>query len=155
MVRKILTQGISIFQVTFVEESILNLPFPLPPLRNGLKLIRVNSINAFKQELSLIHLLENFIFKIFDPEGLKLFIRLRLGFSHLSENQFRHNFQECLNALCTCGLESRNSSHYLLHCHYNIPFRSDLTNSVKTFAVDFESLPGNKNVKILLYGNCR
>ena len=156
MVRKILTQGISIFQVTFTEESILNLPFSLPILRNGSTSIRVNSINAFKQELLLlIHLLENIIFNIFDPEGLKLFTRLRLGFSHLNANRFRHNFQECLNALCTCGLETRNSSHYLLHCHYNIPFRIDLTNSVKTFYVDFESLPGNKNVEILLYGDCR
>ena len=58
MVRKMLTQGISIFQITFVEESILNLPFSLPPLK---------SINSFKQELlPLIHLLENIIFNIFD-----------------------------------------------------------------------------------------
>ena len=155
MVRKLLTQEISIFQVTFVKERILNLPFSLPPLRNG-SLIRANSIHAFKQELlPLIHLLENFIFNIFGPEALKLLTRLCLGFSHLNENRFRHNFQECLNALCTCGLETRNSSHYLLHCHYNIPFRIDLTNSVKTFDVDFESLPGNKNVEILLYGDCR
>ena len=97
MVRKILTQGISIFQVTFTEVSISNLPFSLPILRNGSTSIRVNSINAFKQELLLlIHLLENIIFNIFDPEGLKLFTRLRLGFSHLNENRFRHNFQECL-----------------------------------------------------------
>ena len=110
MVKKILTQGISIFQVTFVEERILNLPFLLPPLRNGSTLIRVNSINAFKQELSpLIHLLENIIFNIFDPEGLKLFTRLRLRFSQLNENRFRHNFQECVNALFTCGLETGNS----------------------------------------------
>ena len=119
-------------------------------------MIRVNSINAFKQELlPLIHVLENIIFNIFDPEGFKLFTRLRLGFSHLNENRFRHNFQECLNALCICGLETGNSSHYLLHCHYNIPFRTDLTNSVKTFVVDFESLPGSKNVELLLYGDCR
>ena len=99
--------------------------------------------------------LENFIFNIFDPEGLKLFTRFRLGFSHLNENRFRHNFQECLNAFCICGLETRNSSHYLLHCHYNIPFRIDLTNSVKTFVDDFESLPGSKSVETHLYGDCR
>ena len=92
-----LTQGISIFRVTCVEESILNLPFSQPPLRNGSTAIRVNSINAFKQELlPLIYLLKNFIFNIFHPEGLKLSTRLRLGFSHLNENRFRHNFQECL-----------------------------------------------------------
>ena len=154
MVSKTLTWGTSIFQVTFVEKSVLNLRFSLPPLRNGSTLIRVNSINAFKQELlHLIHLLENIIFNIFDQEGLKLFTRLRLGVSHLNENHFRHNFQECLNALCSCGTETGNSSHY--HCHYNIPFRIDFTNSVKTFVVDFESLPGSKNVEILLYWDCR
>ena len=59
-------------------------------------------------------------------------------------------------ALCTCGLETGNSSHYLLlFCHYNIPFRIDLTNSAKNFVVDFEPLPGSKNVEILLYGDCR
>ena len=134
MVRKILTQVISTFQVTFGEESILNLSLSLPPLRNGSTFIRVNSINAFKQELlPLIHLLENFIFNIFDPEGLKLFTPLGLGFSPLNRNCFGHNFQEYLSALCTCGLERRNSSHYLLHSYYNIPFRIDLTNSLKTF----------------------
>ena len=35
MIKNILTQGISIFQVRFVEESILNLPFSLSSLRNG------------------------------------------------------------------------------------------------------------------------
>ena len=77
-------------------------------------MIQVNSINAFKQELlSLIRLLENMIFNIFDAEGLKLLTRLRLGFSHLNENRFQHNFQECLNALCICSLETENSFYYL------------------------------------------
>ena len=89
MVRKILTQELSTFQVTIVEESILNLLFSLPPLRNSSTLIGINSINAFKQKrLPLIRLLENIIFNIFDPEGLKLFSRLRLGFSHLNEIRF-------------------------------------------------------------------
>ena len=119
-------------------------------------MIPVNSINAFKQELLLLfRLLENIISSIFNPEGLKLLTRLRLGFSHLNENRFRHNFQECLNALCTSTLQTENSSHSLLHCHHNIFFRNDLTNSVKTFAVDFERLPGSKNVEIRLYGDSR
>ena len=94
-------------------------------------MIRVNSINAFKQELlPSIRLLKNIIFNIVDPEGLKLFTRLRLGFSPLNENRFRQNFQKCLNALYTCHLEKENSANYLLHCNHNIPFRIDLTNSV-------------------------
>ena len=106
-----MTQGIFTFQVTIVEGSILNLLFSLPPLRNGSTLIGINSINVLKQKrLPLIRLLENIIFNIFDPEGLKLFSRFRLGFSHLNENRFRQNFQKCLPALYTCGLETENSS---------------------------------------------
>ena len=125
-------------------------------MRNGSTLIGVNSINTFKQELlPLIHLSENIIFNIFDSEGFKLFTRLRLGFRYLNENRVRQSFQKCLKALYTCGLEIENSCNYLLHCNHNILFRIDLTNSVKTFVVDFESLPGSKTVAILLYGDSR
>ena len=117
-------------------------------------MIGVNSINTFKQELlPLICLSENVIFNIFAPEGLELFTRLLLGFRYLNENRFRQSFQKCLKALYACGLETENSCNYLLHCNHNIPFRIDLTNSVKTFVVDFESLPGSKTVSILLYGD--
>ena len=51
---------------------------------------------------------------IFDPIGLKLLTRLRLGCSHLSH----HNFQDCLNPLCSCSLEIEDTVHYLLHCHH-------------------------------------
>ena len=30
---------------------------------------------------------------------------LRLGFSHLNENRFRHNFKDYKNCLCSCSLE--------------------------------------------------
>ena len=84
------------------------------------------TINAFKQKLlSFILPLENSIFNISDPEGLKLPTRLRLGFSHLNENRSRHNFQECVNPLCTCRLKTENISHYLLHCHHDTPFRTE------------------------------
>ena len=56
------------------------------------------TIYAFKQKrFHFILSLENSIFSIFDPEGLKLLTGLRLGFSHLNEHRFRHNFQKCLN----------------------------------------------------------
>ena len=99
--------------------------------------------------MPFIRPLKNSIFNIFDPEGLKLFARLRHGFSHLNEHRFRHNFQECLNPLCTCSLETENTSHYLLHCHHDTPFRTNLTNSLNTFVVDVESLSDRKKVETL------
>ena len=50
-----------------------------------------------------------------------------------------------------CNLETENA--YLSHCHHNALFRTDLTNSVKTLVVDFESLSDSKKVEILLYGD--
>ena len=38
--------------------------------------------------------IQNSIFKIHDPLGIKLLTRLRLGLSHLNEHRFRHNFQD-------------------------------------------------------------
>ena len=84
---------------------------------------------------------------IFHPEGLKLLTCFPLGFSHLNEHHFWHNFQECLNPLCMCSLETENTSQYLLHCHYHTLFYTDL--------VDFESLSDCKKVEILLYGDSR
>ena len=51
-----------------------------------------------------------------DFEGLKLLTRMRLGLSHLADHKFRHNFQDCLNPICSCGQEIETTSHFLLHC---------------------------------------
>ena len=90
-----------------------------PSIRNS------ETINAFNQKLlPFILPLENGIFNIFDPEELKLLTRLRLGFSNLNEHRFRHDFQECLNPLLRCSLETKNNSHCLLHCRHNTSFRT-------------------------------
>ena len=77
------------------------------------------SIAIFKSRLlSLIHPSQSNVYNIFDPIGLKLLTRLQLGFSHLNEHKFRHNFQDCLNPLCLCSLETEDTIYYLLHCQY-------------------------------------
>ena len=159
--RRKLFSSDKVFQVTIVEQSILNLLSFLPHLRNG-----SGTIKAFKQKiLPFIHRLENSILKIFNPERLKLVTPLRLDFSQLNEHHFGHNFQEFLNSLCTCRLETKNTSYYLLHYHHNTAFCTDLTNSVKAFVVvyvspyqigkklkfsDMEPL-GEMIIKIILY----
>ena len=57
------------------------------------------------------------LFSIHHPVGVKLLVRLRLGFSHLREHKFRHHFHDTLNPLCPCSLEPETTSHYLSHCH--------------------------------------
>ena len=85
------------------------------------------SISIFKSRLlSFIRPLESNVYNIFDPIGLKFLTRLRLDFRHLNEHRFRHNFQDCMNPLCSCSLEIEDTSHYLLHCHYFCQYRIDL-----------------------------
>ena len=76
---------------------------------------------------SSCHISKNLILKFIRPEpnrisstqnfeGLKLLTRMRLGLSHLADHKFRHNFQDCLNPICSCGQEIETTSHFLLHC---------------------------------------
>ena len=72
------------------------------------------SISIFKSTLyllSFIRPIQSNIFNIFDLQVLKLLTLLRLGFSHLNKHRFRHNFQECMNQVCSCSLEIKNTSH--------------------------------------------
>ena len=34
----------------------------------------------------------------------------------MGEHKFKHNFQDCLNPICSCGLDIESTSHFLLHC---------------------------------------
>ena len=44
--------------------------------------------------------------------GIKLLTRLRLSFSLLHENRFRHNFKNTLNFLCSCITEPATTTHF-------------------------------------------
>ena len=63
------------------------------------------SISVFKNRLlAFIRPVENSVFNIYELNGLKLLTRLRLGLTHLNEHRFRHNFENCVNPLCSCSL---------------------------------------------------
>ena len=57
-----------------------------------------------KKLLAFIRPVGNSMYGIYDPFGVKLINRLRLGFSHLREHKFRHNFADTVNPLCSCTL---------------------------------------------------
>ena len=93
--------------------------------------------------------IQNSIFKIHDPLGIKLLTRLRLGLSHLNEHRFRHNFQDCLNPLCSCSLEVESTVHYFLHCHYFIQYQNTLLDSVEIILNDDSNITDDSFVNIL------
>ena len=106
------------------------------------------SVSLFKSRLLSLH-------NIFHPKALKFLTRLRLGFSHLNEHRFRHNFQDCLNPLCSCSLKIEDTSHYPLHCHHFSQHRVDLMNCVKSVCDNFEFMPDNVKEDLLLLGDSR
>ena len=64
---------------------------------------------------------------------LKLLTRLRLGPSHFNEHRFNHNFQSCINLLCSCSFAIESTSHFLLnYCHFS-NVCSTLLNSITEF----------------------
>ena len=90
-------------------------------------------------------------YKIHNPIGLKFLNRLRLGLSHLNEHKFKHDFQDCINPLCSCSLGIESLSHFFLHCHC-------FTNICATFLDDLQpvdrnipSFSDNELVDLLLY----
>ena len=115
-----------------------------------------DSISLFKSRLlSFIRPVQNKIYNIFDPQGLKFLTRLHVGLSHLNVHRFRHNFQDCLNPLCSCSLEIEDTAHYLLHCHHFSTQRANLMNSVKLAFQNFEFLSENNKKDLLLFGDSR
>ena len=78
----------------------------------------MTSYTAFKNALlSFIWPKHVNTFGMHNPNGLQLLTRLWLGFSHLNEHKFRHNFRDFFYLQCECNLEAETTSHFLLRCH--------------------------------------
>ena len=109
------------------------------------------SVAIFKSRLqSFIRPIQSDVYHIFDPMGLKFLTHLRLDLSHLNERRFRHNFQDYLNPLCSCSLQTEDTKHYLLHYHHFSQYHIDLINSVKYAFGGFDSLSDNAKKDLLL-----
>ena len=61
--------------------------------------------------MKLIRTSPSNVFNCDNYKGIRLITRLRVGMS-----QFKHNFQNCLNPYCSCGLDIECTSHFFLHC---------------------------------------
>ena len=92
----------------------------------------MTSYAAFKNALlSFIRPKHVDTFGIHNPNGKEMLTRLRLGFSHLNQHKFRHNFRDFLNPLCECKLEPEATSHFLLRCHLFQVERTTFLNDIK------------------------
>ena len=100
--------------------------------------------------LKIIRPVSNPVYNIQNCIGLKLLMRLRLGLSHLNEQRVNHNFQNCINPLCTCSLEVKSKVHFLMHCHHYHNIRVKLLNSLEVIDTTLLMLSEEQLNKVLL-----
>ena len=84
--------------------------------------------------------------------GLKLLRRLRIGFSHLKEHKFKHNFQDSVDPLCSCGNDIESTVHFFLHCPNFTTQRQTLLNKLKSINASIMTENENSVVRMLLFG---
>ena len=100
------------------------------------------SLALFKKSiLQFIPPTPNRTFKCYNPIGIKLITRLRLGLCHLKDHKFKHNFLDCLNPICCCGKGIENTVHYLLHCPISSDERSIFFHNIRS--IDENVLSGS------------
>ena len=74
-------------------------------------------LEIFKKTLlNFIRRNSNNVRNINNPLELKLLTRLRIGFSHIKEHKFKHNFQDSVDPLCSCGNDIESTVHFFLYC---------------------------------------
>ena len=56
------------------------------------------------------------VYTIHNQFGIVLLIRIRVGFSHLKEHIFNHNFQVTVYSMCTCRNCIESTINFFLHC---------------------------------------
>ena len=92
------------------------------------------------------------IYNIYEPIGLKLISRLRLGSSHLKKNKFKLNFQDCLNPLRAFSLETwRLFPELFLQCRFFTNISPALLRELQLVDPNIEKSGDNEMVWLLLY----
>ena len=84
-----------------------------------------------KSLLKSAGLTRNHVYKTHDSLGLKLLTKLRLGLSHLDEHRFNHNFDSCVNPLCSSSLKVESPKKVFLHCRHYTNICKTLLNTVE------------------------
>ena len=115
--------------------------------------IRNAETNASFREmlLNFIRPIGNSTYKIYDPLGIKLLTRLWLGFSHLFEHKFRHNFADSLNPLCSCSLVTESTLHFFLRCQNYTTLRAALMTDLKNINDGIMPLNESDLLHVILY----
>ena len=93
-------------------------------MTNGIKAVIEIKNNAYKEYIrsGMRHIyyvrLENLTTEHWNLiRVLNLCQNILVNFENLREHKFRHNFHDTLNTLCSCSLDQKTTSYYLLCSH--------------------------------------
>ena len=139
---------IKLFKNTFFSSAIIELNKLDPTIRNA------ESFGIFKSNiLKFIRPTPRGFFNCYNQKGIRLMTRLRLGLSHLREHKFNHNFQNCINPLCSCGMDIESTSRIFLNFPLFDNKRITLLSTLNT--IDCILLETNEYslIETLLFGN--
>ena len=96
---------------------------------------------------------QRFVFKCPDRLGVIYLTRLRVGFSHLNEHRFRHNFIDTTDPFCSCRTGAvEDTKHYLLHCPNYAMQRLLLFDDLRNLHVSLFPLSRDALCDVLLFG---
>ena len=116
-------------------------------------IVLTDSINIFKKSLlKTVRPIPNSLFDACDPLGIQLLTRLRVGLSHLRDHKFKHGFQDTINPLCPCNMETESVSHFFLRCLFYTNERLSLIDELLLIVPSILVLNENHLIELLLYG---
>ena len=138
----------NVFKNTFFPFAIIEWNKLDPTIRNA------ESFGIFKSNiLKFIKPTPRSFFNCYNHKEIRIMTRLRLGLSHLREHKFNHNFQNCINPLCSCGMDIESTSHFFRHCPLFDDERITLPSTLSK--IDCKLIETNKSslIETLLLGN--
>ena len=65
---------------------------------------------------------------------------------------FKHSFQDCLNPICSCGIEVETTAHFLLHCSNYLHERKTLLDNTKSALLNILE-QSESFINVLLFGD--
>ena len=74
---------------------------------------------------------------------------------HLNEHRFNHNFDSCINPLCSCSFEVESTKKIFLHCHHYTKLCKTLLNTDEMIKQSILNVNDDDLIEILLFGNCK
>ena len=113
------------------------------------------SLATFKHAiLDFIRPVPTPVFKLNRLSSFVFFTRLRVGFSHLREHKFRHDFLDIVDPICSCYTNAiEDTEHYLLHWSNFANQRTVFFYDLQNTSTNYGPLVSSTLSRMILFGN--